>query len=104
VAEAAGKRLQYTGVVNLNQATAAELDVLPGVGEKAALRIIAWREKRPFRRVEELVRVKGFGRKTFLKLKPLLAVVGPTTLKAERVAGRGEPAPPPASGEVAAKH
>ncbi|QRK13488.1 helix-hairpin-helix domain-containing protein [Archangium violaceum] len=77
-------RTRYTGVVNLNEATVAQLDLLPGVGEKAAQRIVTWREKRPFKRIEELVRVKGFGRKQFLKLKPYLTLQGPTTLKAEK--------------------
>jgi competence protein ComEA len=78
-------RTQYTGVVNLNEATVAQLDLLPGVGAKAAQRIITWREKRAFKRLEELVRVKGFGKKQFLKLKPYLTLQGPTTLKAEKV-------------------
>ena len=77
-------RTQYTGVVNLNEATVAQLDLLPGVGAKAAQRIITWREKRAFKRVEELVRVKGFGKKQFLKLKPYLTLQGPTTLKVEK--------------------
>lgn len=86
-AEAAGAkvRTRYTGVVNLNEATAAQLDVLPGVGAKAAQRIVAARQKRPFKRIEELVRVKGFGKKQFLKLKPHLTLEGPTTLTAEKV-------------------
>ncbi len=83
-------RTQYTGVVNLNEATAAQLDLLPGVGEKAAQRIITWREKRAFKRIEELVRVKGFGKKQFLKLKPYLTLQGPTTLKAEKVPAKAE--------------
>ncbi len=78
-------RAQYTGVVNLNEATVAQLDLLPGVGAKAAQRIITWREKRAFKRIEELVRVKGFGKKRFLQLKPYLTLQGATTLKAERV-------------------
>ncbi|MFY0571565.1 ComEA family DNA-binding protein [Archangium lansingense] len=78
-------RAQYTGVVNLNEATVAQLDLLPGVGEKAAQRIVTWREKRAFKRIEELVRVKGFGKKQFLKLKPYLTLQGPTTLKVEKV-------------------
>ncbi|RKH18215.1 helix-hairpin-helix domain-containing protein, partial [Corallococcus praedator] len=41
--------------------------------------------KRPFGRVEELVRVKGFGKKKFLKLRAHLALSGPTTLKVEKV-------------------
>jgi competence protein ComEA len=86
-AEAANAKMrtQYSGVVNLNEATVAQLDLLPGVGAKAAQRIVSWREKRAFKRVEELVRVKGFGKKRFLKLKPHLALQGPTTLKVERV-------------------
>lgn len=94
-AAASRTHTRYTGVVNLNEATAAELDLLPGVGPSAAQRIVEQRKRRPFKRVEELVRVKGFGRKTFLKLKPLLTVTGPTTLKVEQVA-QSEPRPQPA--------
>jgi competence protein ComEA len=89
VAEAGRGRTQYTGVVNLNQATEAELDQLPGVGLKAAQRIIAHREKRPFQRLEELVKVKGFGKKKFEKLKPYLTLTGQTTLKAEKPTASG---------------
>jgi competence protein ComEA len=78
-------RTQYSGLVNLNEATVAQLDLLPGVGPKAAQRIHSWRQKRAFKRIEELVRVKGFGKKQFLKLKPYLTLEGPTTLKVERV-------------------
>lgn len=85
-AEAGRGRTQYTGVVNLNQATEAELDQLPGVGAKAAQSIITHRQKRPFQRLEELVKVKGFGKKKFEKLKPYLTLTGQTTLKAERPA------------------
>lgn len=91
-ARAAGAKthLRYTGQVNLNEATLAQLDLLPSVGGKAAQRILEWRKKRAFKRVEELVRVKGFGRKRFLRLKPYLSVQGETTLRAERVpAGTG---------------
>ena len=87
-AEAAGKRkataVKVSGVVNLNQASAAQLDLLPGVGEKAAKKIVAYREKTPFKRVEELVKVKGFGKKKFEKLKPHLVVAGPTTLSIQK--------------------
>ncbi len=94
-AEAAAKRKSpakvLSGTVNLNTATAAQLDQLPGVGQKAAERILAHRSKTPFARTEELVKVKGFGKKKFDKLKAHLAVSGPTTLKV--VAGTATPEP-----------
>ena len=70
-----------TGVLNLNQASAAQLDLLPGVGTKAAHSILDYRAKHPFGRPEELVKVKGFGKKRYERLRPFLAVQGPTTLK-----------------------
>jgi competence protein ComEA len=79
---------QVSGVVNLNQATAQQLDLLPGVGAKAAQRILDYRKKTPFSRPEEIVKVKGFGKKKFEKLKVHLAVAGPTTLK---LLAAGEP-------------
>ena len=90
---------QVAGVINLNQATAQQLDLLPGVGAKAAARIIEHRHKTPFTRPEELVQVKGFGKKKFDKLKPHLAVAGPTTLRqlpaAEQATEQGRAAPAP---------
>ena len=62
-------------VVNLNSATASQIATLPGIGEKAALRIIEYREKNGgFKKIEELMNVKGIGEKSFLKLKPLVTV------------------------------
>lgn len=70
-----------SGVLNLNTATASQLDAMPGVGPKAAERIIAYRAKTPFTRPEDLVKVKGFGKKKLEKLKGHLTVSGPSTLK-----------------------
>ena len=62
-------------VVNLNTATATQIATLPGVGEKAAQRIIEYRDKNGgFKKIEELMNVKGIGEKSFLKLKPLITV------------------------------
>ena len=90
-------KTQISGVVNLNTATPQQLDQLPGVGEKAAKRIIEYRAKTPFARSEELVKVKGFGKKKFEKLKPNLATSGPTTIKTNRVnvEAQGRTAPKP---------
>lgn len=52
-------------VVNINSASSAELETLPGVGPALAGRIIAWREQNgPFRSVDELLAVSGIGEKT----------------------------------------
>lgn len=86
-AEARGKtKVQVSGQLNLNTASASQLDALPGIGEKAAKRIIEHRQKTPFQRIEELVKVKGFGKKKFEKLKPYLAVSGGNSIQTKRVA------------------
>lgn len=61
--------------VNINTATQSQLESLPGVGAKAAERILEYRQKNGrFKKIEDLMNIKGFGEKTFLKLKPLLTV------------------------------
>jgi competence protein ComEA len=74
--KAAGKAAAAApAVVNLNTATATQIATLPGIGEKAAQRIIEYREKNGgFKKIEELMNVKGIGEKSFLKLKPLITV------------------------------
>ena len=65
-------------VVNLNTATAAQIATLPGIGAATAKRIVEHREKNgSFKKIEELMNVKGIGEKSFLKLKPFLTVGEP---------------------------
>jgi len=79
------------GVVNVNTADGAQLQLLPGIGPKKAAAILAQRLVRPFRSVDDLTRVRGIGRKTVLRLRPLVTVSGPTTLGAETsAAGQAE--------------
>ena len=67
-------------LLNLNTATQAELEKLPGVGAATAKTIIEYRQKNGgFKKIEELMNVKGIGEKSFLKLKPLVTVTPPKT-------------------------
>jgi len=80
------------GVVNIQTATAEELQRLPGVGPSKAAAIIAFRERTAFRRVEDILRVRGIGRATFRRLRPYLSVSGATTLAGDVSAPRARPA------------
>ena len=71
----AAKSTVAAGAVNLNTASAAELDALPGIGAKTAARIVEYRQKNgPFKKIEELMNVRGVGEKNFLKLKAQITV------------------------------
>ena len=67
-------RKEYEAVLYKLQ---AELVKLPGIGPSRAQAIIAQRKRRPFRRPEEILRVRGIGRKTFQRLRPYLRVKDP---------------------------
>jgi competence protein ComEA len=61
--------------ININTAPADILDKLPRIGPKVAQRIIDFRKQNgPFKKVEELMKVKGIGEKTFAKLKDLITI------------------------------
>ena len=65
-------------LLNLNTATKADLEKLPGVGPAMAQRILDYRTKNgTFKKAEELMNVQGIGEKSFLRLKPLVTVIPP---------------------------
>ena len=61
--------------LNLNSASVAQLETLPGIGRAVAERIVEYRQKNGgFKKPEDLMNVRGIGEKSFLKLKPLVTV------------------------------
>mgnify|MGYP000880657541 FL=1 len=70
-----------TGKVNINTATAEQLQLLPRVGPSLAKRIVDFRSSNgTFTQPEEWMLVKGVGEKSFELLKPYLSISGETTL------------------------
>ncbi len=65
-------------VVNVNTASAADFEALPGIGPKLAARIVDYRQKNgPVKKIEDLINFQGLGEKNFLKLKPQLTLGSP---------------------------
>jgi competence protein ComEA len=70
--------------VNLNSATMAQLQTLPGIGPATAQRIMDYREQAgSFKKIEELMNIRGIGEVSFLKLKALVSL---TPARTERAA------------------
>jgi len=75
VGAASGAQSPKDLLVNLNQASATDLDALPGVGPVMASRIVQWRiEHSSFKSIDELQEVPGIGPKVFANLKPLVRI------------------------------
>jgi competence protein ComEA len=67
--------------VNINAASAEQLQLLPAIGPAVAQRIVEHREKNgAFKQPEDLMLVRGIGEKSFERLRPYVATSGSTTL------------------------
>jgi competence protein ComEA len=61
--------------ININSASADELEALPGIGRAIAERIVTHRSQHgPFRRVEHVMLVRGISERKFLDIQPLITV------------------------------
>lgn len=61
---------EKTTKINLNQATAAQLELLPYVGPELSRRIVEYRRANgAFQQIEDIMKVRGIGPKTFQRIK-----------------------------------
>lgn len=80
---AAARQAVAAEAVNLNTASVAQLETLPGIGPATAQRILEYRQKSGgFKKIEELMNIRGIGETSFLKIKPLVTVTPPRTDRA----------------------
>jgi competence protein ComEA len=71
-----------TGVVNINTATAEELQLLPGIGESRAKAVLVLRKQSGgFKSVDELAQVKGIGMTVLDRMRPYVRIEGKTTAR-----------------------
>lgn len=70
-----GPKPSRAGLLDLNQATEEDFDALPGIGPRLAERILAYRKSAgAFHSLDELRAVKGIGKKTLERIRPLVTV------------------------------
>lgn len=82
VVAAQGRKKPPAKPIDLNAATIKELEELPGVGPVTAERIVEMRQKSGrFRRVEDLLAIRGMSTKRLEALRPYVTVSAPPPAK-----------------------
>jgi competence ComEA-like helix-hairpin-helix protein len=72
---AAQKKKPPAHPLDLNRATATQLEQVPGIGPTTAQAILRFRTRSgPFRSVDDLLSLQGIGRKRFARIRPYLTV------------------------------
>ncbi|MDH3519337.1 MAG: helix-hairpin-helix domain-containing protein [Myxococcales bacterium] len=80
----AGGDVRLSGTVNVNTASAEQLQLLPGIGATRAAALIDARKRRGgFQRVEDLLEVQGIGEASLERIRPFVSVEGKTTAQLE---------------------
>jgi competence protein ComEA len=78
-------------LVNINTASAEELQALPGIGSARAEEIVSLRKTRgPFRKVDDLLEVRGIGPAMLDRMRPQVTLSGKTRLGAPGSAGEAK--------------
>ena len=92
---AASAKPQLSGVVNINTASAEELQLLPGVGDTRAAAILETRKSQGgFKSVDALLDVKGIGPTMLERMRPHVVLSGRTTAQLEPATKKSDTAAP----------
>jgi len=79
------KKPAIEGKLNINTATAEQIDMLPGMSKKRAAAVVEYRTKNGnFKTLEDLMKVQGIKQKRIDKIKDYVIFEGETTLKAKK--------------------
>ncbi|NOZ85364.1 MAG: helix-hairpin-helix domain-containing protein [Deltaproteobacteria bacterium] len=77
-------KTRVSGVVNINTATEAQIDMLPGIGKAKARALVQQRSKGLYHSTQDLLKVKGIGKKLLEKIGPYLVFEGESTIKVHK--------------------